>query len=57
MGKFGEVQFSQIGDIIFHGLNFMDAYKHANTCLYNHAYFAGLMFVVHELTENREWTP
>ena len=51
MGKFGEVQFSRIGDLlIFRGSNFMDAYKHASTCLYNRAYFTCLMFVVHEST-------
>ena len=44
-GNFRGVQFSRKASLqTFRGLIFTDAHTHAHYTLYNHAYFAGLIF-------------
>ena len=44
-GNFRRVQFSQMASLqIFRGLIFTDVRHHAHYTLYNHTYFAGLIF-------------
>ena len=45
------VQSMWIGDLLTfnHNSILVDARNHTNTCMYKQAYFAGLIFAVHEL--------